>query len=61
MMQVTSYTQSTAEAISELRKVADALEKGEAMLYSGSVTNTKRYGEAREYAIEITVVTDKEM
>lgn len=55
------HTKSTEDAISELRKIADALESGEAMLYSGTVTDTKRYGELREYGIEITVVTDKEM
>lgn len=60
MMKI-DHTKSTEDAISELRKIADALESGEAMLYSGTVTDTKRYGELREYGIEITVVTDKEM
>jgi ketol-acid reductoisomerase len=60
-MQIINCTQSIEEAIKELRKIADALESGGAILHSGSVTDTKRYGEMREYGIEITIVTDKDM
>ena len=60
-MRIINQAQSTEEAIRELRKIADALESGEAMLYSGSVSDTKRYGEMREYGIEIMVLTDKDI
>lgn len=57
MIQI-NQTTSTLEAIAALRKLADALESKEAFLYSGEISDTKRYGEQREICIGITVITE---
>lgn len=57
-MQIINQATHTQEAINELRRIADMLEKGEAMLYSGSISDSRAYGEMRKIGIDIEVVTD---
>lgn len=57
-MLILRETQSTEDVIKELRDLADALESKKAFLHSGSFCDQKRYGEQRQYTIEITVIMD---